>query len=365
MKVLTVIGARPQFVKAAVVSEQIQADSNSTEVLVHTGQHYDDDMSEVFFRELGIGKPAYHLGVGSGSHAVQTAAMLTRLEPVILDEVPDVVLVYGDTNSTLAGALTAAKLHVPVAHVEAGLRSFNRFMPEELNRVLTDQLADLLFAPTVVAAEHLSREGADPGRVHVVGDVMFDASLRFAKVADEKSSVVEDLGLTERGYVLVTIHRAENTDEPVRLNAICEALKDIAKQIDVVIPLHPRTRIALARNGCLDALDACARLLAPQGYLDMIALERSSVLVMTDSGGVQKEAFFFRRPCVTVRTETEWTELVDAGWNRLADPTDAHCIATTVIAAIGTTGAEIEPYGKGDASERIVRILRRCYDDGA
>ena len=213
MKIVTVVGARPQFVKAAIVSEQLLADGACTEVLVHTGQHYDDDMSQVFFTELGIPEPAYHLGVGSGSHAAQTAAMLTRLEPVIVDEAPDAVMVYGDTNSTLAAALTAAKVHVPVVHVEAGLRSFNRYMPEEINRILTDQLADVLFAPTVAAAEHLAREGTDPSRVHVVGDVMLDASLRFAELAKAKSRVLRDNGLERERFVLVTIHRAENTDE--------------------------------------------------------------------------------------------------------------------------------------------------------
>ena len=364
MKILTVVGARPQFVKAAVVSEQLHADRACTEVLVHTGQHYDDDMSQVFFTELGIPEPAYHLGVGSGSHAAQTAAMLTRLESVIVDEAPDALMVYGDTNSTLAGALTAAKLHVPVAHVEAGLRSFNRHMPEEINRVLTDQLADVLFAPTVVAAAHLAREGTDPSRVHVVGDVMFDASLRFAELAKAKSRVLRDNGLERERFVLVTIHRAENTDEPARLNAICDALLRVASEVDVVIPLHPRTRLALERLGRLDQLAENTRLLAPQGYLDMVALERDAALVMTDSGGIQKEAFFFRRPCVTVRTETEWTELVDAGWNRLVDPTDARSIASAALSAIGSHGEEIEPYGKGDASVRIVAILKDRYVGG-
>jgi UDP-GlcNAc3NAcA epimerase len=365
MKIVTVVGARPQFVKAAIVSEQLLADGACTEVLVHTGQHYDDDMSQVFFTQLGIPEPAYHLGVGSGSHAAQTAAMLTRLEPVIVDEAPDAVMVYGDTNSTLAAALTAAKVHVPVVHVEAGLRSFNRYMPEEINRILTDQLADVLFAPTVAAAEHLAREGTDPSRVHVVGDVMLDASLRFAELAKAKSRVLRDNGLERERFVLVTIHRAENTDDPVRLNAICDALVRIAGEIDVVIPLHPRTRLALENLGRLNELTESARLLAPQGYLDMVALVRDAALVMTDSGGVQKEAFFFRRPCVTVRTETEWTELIDAGWNRLADPTDAQSIASAALSAIGSQGDEIEPYGRGDASRRIVAVLKERYDQDA
>lgn len=365
MKIVTVVGARPQFVKAAVVSEQLHLDRACVEVLVHTGQHYDDDMSKVFFSELRIPEPAYHLGVGSGTHAVQTAAMLTRLEPVIVEEAPDALMVYGDTNSTLAGALVAAKLHVPVVHVEAGLRSFNRFMPEEINRVLTDQLADTLFAPTTVAAAHLAREGTETSRVFVVGDVMFDASLRFGELAAAKSCVLHENALQREHYALVTIHRAENTDEPVRLNAICDALMRIAGEIETVIPLHPRTRRALEGIDRLDELAGHVRLLPPQGYLDMLALERDAALVMTDSGGVQKEAFFFRRPCVTVRTETEWTELVDASWNRLADPTDASSIASAARAAIGSRGTEIEPYGKGDAAVRIVKVLKERYDDSA
>lgn len=359
--IVTVVGARPQFVKAGVVSRAL-AGTGVREVLVHTGQHFDANMSDVFFHEMGIPAPDHHLGVGGGSHGVQTARMLEGVERVLQDVRPDWLLVYGDTNSTLAGALAAAKLHVPVAHVEAGLRSFNRRMPEEVNRVLTDHVAELLFAPTEVAERHLAREGIPAERVHRVGDVMYDAALHFADRAERESTVLADLGLEPGRYVLATVHRAENTDDPARLRAIVEGLTKVAADLPVVLPLHPRTRGALRDQGL--AADAL-RVVEPLGYLDMVRLERDAALVATDSGGVQKEAYFFGVPCVTLRDETEWVELLEAGWNRLAPPTGADAVADAVRGALGTRGRTGELYGDGTAAVKVARILAgRCGNGG-
>src|SRR5690606_10800273 len=269
---------RPQFIKAAPVSRALRGAGEFHEVLVHTGQHYDSNMSDVFFEELEIPRPHHHLGVGSGDHGAQTGRMLERLERVIRDEAPDVVLVYGDTNSTLAGALAAAKLHVPVAHVEAGLRSFNRRMPEEINRIVTDHVAEILFAPTDDAVENLRREGIPESRIHQVGDVMYDATLFFGAKADRTSRILDLLGLEPRGYILATVHRAENTDEGARLASIIEGLSAVGTEIPVVLPLHPRTRSALAREGLLEQAHRSLRIIEPVGYLDMIMLEKSARL---------------------------------------------------------------------------------------
>ena len=358
MKVLTVVGARPQFVKAAVVSRALRHAGGVDEVLVHTGQHYDDNMSAVFFQELQIPEPAHHLGVGGGPHGEQTGRMLERLERVIVAERPDRVLVYGDTNSTLAGALAASKLHVPVAHVEAGLRSFNRRMPEELNRIVADHLADLLFAPTQAAVRNLATEGKHPPAVELVGDVMYDAALRYG--AERGPELLDRLQVEAGGYVLATVHRAENTDDPSRLAACVEGLARAAAGRPVLLPLHPRTRGALERQGLLARAREALVLLEPVGYLDMLALERHAALVATDSGGVQKEAFFFRVPCVTLRGETEWVELVEMGWNRLADPVSAQAVAAAVEGALAGGGAAEPPpelYGGGRASERVAAAL--------
>ncbi len=319
-KILTVVGARPQFVKAAVVSRAIASSGRLHETIVHTGQHYDDDLSRRFFEQLGIPPPAFNLGIGSGPHGLQTGRMLERLEHVMKELRPDVVLVYGDTNSTLAGALAAAKLHIPVGHVEAGLRSFNRRMPEEINRVVTDHLADLLFAPTPAAVENLAREGIPPERVHLTGDVMYDAALHFGRKADEGDSPLDRLGLKPGRYVLATVHRAENTNDASRLRAIVEALSELAREIPVVLPLHPRTRASLERSSLHGCFHGGLRVVGPVGYLEMVALERGARLIATDSGGVQKEAFFHGVPCVTLRDETEWVELVEAGWNCCVPP---------------------------------------------
>jgi len=356
-KILTVIGARPQFIKASVVSHAISEKADLQEVVVHTGQHYDANMSDVFFTELGMRRPDYNLEIGGGGHGQMTGRMLTELERVMLDERPDVVLVYGDTNSTLAGALSAAKLHIPVAHVEAGLRSFNMKMPEEINRILTDRISRWLFTPTKAAAFHLRREGMDEASIIPVGDVMYDVALHHGARARPEGGVLGKLNLQLKGYVLATVHRAENTDAPTRLVAIVNAVRDIAKKLPVVWPLHPRTRSVLEKNGLLVDLPERFHMVDPVGYLDMVQLEKHASLILTDSGGVQKEAFFHRVPCVTLRDETEWVELIDAGWNRLAPPVDAITISNIVDSALGTTGADVKPYGEGHAASLISGIL--------
>lgn len=357
-KVVTVVGARPQFVKAAVVSRALAEQPGVSEVLVHTGQHYDREMSAVFFEELGIATPHHALGVGSGPHGQQTGRMMEALEAVLQTETPDWVLVFGDTNSTLAGALVAAKLHLPIAHVEAGLRSFNRRMPEELNRVVADHVADLLFAPTDLAAANLRAEGIPERRVLLVGDVMYDCALQFGERAQRTSRILERLAVSPRGYVLATVHRAENTDAPTRLTVILAALSSVAHRLPVVLPLHPRTRAALERNPPSWNLPAGLRLCEPVGFLDMLMLERHAALVATDSGGVQKEAFFYEVPCVTMRTETEWVESVELGWNEVVPPVDATELASKLVAALGRRGRAGRPYGDGHASRRIVEALR-------
>ncbi len=358
MKIITVVGARPQFIKAATVSRALAHAGGFTELIVHTGQHYDENMSDVFFRELEIPPPARHLGVGSGSHGQQTGRMLEAIEQVLQEEQPGLVLVYGDTNSTLAGALAATKLHIPVAHVEAGLRSYNRRMPEEINRVLTDHMADVLFAPTRGAVANLAAEGIDESLTFLSGDVMYDAALFYAEKAETESTILEDLGLTPGGYVLATVHRAENTDEFERLDAIFYGLAATSGDIPVVVPLHPRTRAALERERLLEEAEEHLVIIPPAGYLDMVTLETNARLIVTDSGGVQKEAFFYGVPCMTLREETEWVELVDLGWNRIVAPTGPEAVRDGIkLALLAGTGRPGQPYGDGHAAERIVRAL--------
>lgn len=353
---LTVIGARPQFVKASVVSHALGENGVLREVLVHTGQHFEDNMSEVFFAELGMAQPAYRLGIHGGGHGSMTGRMLASIERVLLKEKPAAVLVYGDTNSTLAGALAAVKLHVPVAHVEAGLRSFNLRMPEEVNRILTDRISRWLFTPTEAARRHLLREGVDASSVVPVGDVMFDVALHHGARVGRAGGVLDALGLTGRPFVLTTVHRAENTDDPARLIAIVAALRRFATRLPVVWPMHPRTRgLLVAHRVSTQGLTVTG----PVGYLDMVRLERNAVLIATDSGGVQKEAFFHAVPCVTLRDETEWEELVAAGWNRLAPPHDANAVHEALVAALGTRGKPVQPYGHGDSARRIAERLAR------
>jgi UDP-GlcNAc3NAcA epimerase len=360
MKVLAVVGARPQFIKAAPV-ERALLRRGVDHVLVHTGQHYDDNLSAVFFRDLELRPPRHDLGIGSGPHGAQTGAMLRALERVVALERPEWIVVYGDTNSTLAGALAGAKMEPRVAHVEAGLRSFNRSMPEEINRVLTDHAADLLLAPTRAAVENLRREGIPGDRVLMVGDVMYDAALQHGpEASDGAADRLDRLGVEPGGYVLATCHRAGTTDDPARLRAVFEGLATVAADLPVVVLLHPRTRGALERDGLLSGVGARLDLREPVGYLDMLALERGARLVATDSGGIQKEAFFCGVPCVTLRGETEWVELVEAGWNRLLPPSSAPDVAGGVYAALAAEPPAHRPrdlYGGGKAAERIVDAL--------
>ncbi|MGZ8455676.1 MAG: non-hydrolyzing UDP-N-acetylglucosamine 2-epimerase [Gemmatirosa sp.] len=360
MKICSVIGARPQFVKAGAVSRAIVDDGRIEEVLIHTGQHYDFNMSEVFFREFALAAPRHNLGVGSGAHGAQTGRMLAGLEEVFQREAPEVVLVYGDTISTLAGALAAAKLRIPIAHVEAGLRSFNRAMPEEINRIVADSVSDLLFAPTATAVAQLKREGQPADRVVWTGDVMYDAALMTAEVARTRSRILDDLGLADGSYYLATVHRAENTDDPRRLRAIVDALALVAAQHPVVLPLHPRTRAALDGAGLLDAASG-VRVIDPVGFVDMVRLEMGALAVASDSGGVQKEAFFYGVPCFILRDETEWVELVDAGWNTLVPPGDARAMAATMLQRDASRRQDVRPYGDGNASRIIVDELARRY----
>lgn len=351
MKLVTVLGARPQFIKAAPVSRALQRRSEVHEVVIHTGQHFDANMSHVFFSQLGIRNPDHHLAIHGGSHGRMTGRMLEAIEEVLLEEAPDCVLVYGDTNSTLAGALAAAKLHIPVAHVEAGLRSNDRRMPEELNRILVDDLSDLLFCPTEAAVENLEAEGVRlrAAQVELVGDVMLDAVKLFSQQA---APPAEWPGL--QGYVLATFHRAENTDDPQRLAEIVAGLNEVHRQVaPVVVPLHPRTRGAIERAG----LAAQFTTIEPVGYLEMLWLMQNAGLVVTDSGGLQKEAYMVGKACLTLRDSTEWRELVEIGANRLV-PAEAGAIVEHSRAELGR---QVEPsdelYGGGKASERIVDSL--------
>lgn len=350
MKIVSVVGARPQFVKLAPIHKAAVA-AGVDHVIVHTGQHYDPMLSDVFFEDLGIGAPHVHLGVGSGSHGVQTGAMLSALDAVFDEHRPDWVLVYGDTNSTVAAALSAVKMHIPVAHLEAGLRSFNRRMPEEHNRVMTDHAADLLLAPTAVAVDHLATEGlAD--RTVLVGDVMTDVLFEVRdQVAGAPSVLLEELGLDAGGYYLATIHRAENTDDPARLAEVAAGLAALDKP--VVLLAHPRVVAKAAAHG-IELTQGSLIAHAPLAYADLIAAALSSAGVVTDSGGLQKEAFLLRVPCTTVRTETEWVETISLGWNVLADTADEIAAAATRPRPDETTEA---PYGDGHAAQRVVDVL--------
>ncbi len=352
MKIVTVVGARPQFIKAAPVSRALRQDHH--EVLVHTGQHYDANMSDVFFDELHIPRPEYHLGIGSGNHGAQTGAILQKVEDVLIEEKPEALLVYGDTNSTLAGALAAAKLHIPVIHIEAGLRSFNRRMPEEINRVLTDHLASRLFCPTDTAVNNLLTEGINQG-VYQIGDVMYDAFLYNSRLAGENSTILTRLGVEPQGYILCTIHRAENTDDPKRLTQILAALGEITYPI--ILPLHPRTRKIIAELDLSKFLRPGVKLIDPVGYLDMITLESKALKLLTDSGGVQKEAYFAKVPCITMRDETEWVETVQVGWNYLTGAD-----TTRIVEAVNSFTPPTEHpgiFGQGASAEQFVEIINQ------
>lgn len=355
-KILTVLGARPQFIKASTVSAALRQAGGLHEVVVHTGQHFDAGMSDIFFSELGMDAPAHHLAIHGGGHGEMTGRMLIELERVLQQERPDAVLVYGDTNSTLAGALAAAKLHIPVAHVEAGLRSHNMAMPEEINRCLVDRVSHWLFTPTAAARTQLLREGVADARIVEVGDVMYDLALQWRERAGDAAALTRRWQLDAGAYVLATLHRAGNTDSPEQLASLVDGLARVARTRPVIVPLHPRTRAALQTADLLPE-EPGLRLVEPVGYGDMTLLTRHAAVVATDSGGLQKEAFFHRVPCVTLREETEWTELVEAGWNRLAPPGDAAAIAAAIEAAAGSRGADVAPYGHGDAARRIVARL--------
>lgn len=358
MRVVSVVGARPQFIKCSPVSTELR--KIATEVLVHTGQHYDENMSERFFRDLDLPEADYNLAVGSGCHGAQTGEMLKLIEQVLLDENPDYVIVYGDTNSTLAGALAAAKLHIPIAHIEAGLRSFNRKMPEEINRILTDHVASLLFCPTKTAVENLAREGITK-HVHNVGDVMYDAVLRFAGIARERSVILDTLALKQKEYLLATIHRPDNTDSESNLRNILAALKSMGERI--IFPVHPRTKKYLTQYGLDTALfsNGNLQLVDPVGYLDMLMLEQNARLIVTDSGGIQKEAYFFGVPCVTLRSETEWVETAKTGWNVVVG-TDCAAIRRAVNEKCWPEGISPSLFGDGHAARRIVAELTQSSD---
>jgi UDP-GlcNAc3NAcA epimerase len=342
-----------------MVSRALRSVLGVQEILLHTGQHYDKNMSAVFFEELELPEPDYCLGIGSGSHGMQTGRMLGEIEAILSKVVPEWVVVYGDTNSTLAGALAAAKLHIPVAHVEAGLRSRNRRMPEEINRILTDHASDLLLAPTETAVRNLKEEGFRDDRILLVGDVMYDAALFYGAKADQRSQILEDLGVRPKQYILTTIHRAENTDNFERLRSIIEGLELAAREIPVIIPLHPRTREALKQERGLarDRLSGSAIIIEPVGYLDMLMLAKGARLIATDSGGVQKEAFFFHVPCATLRDETEWVELVELGWNHLVPPHSALGVFEGLMDALDMSGTPGHPYGDGNAAQRIAGAI--------
>jgi UDP-GlcNAc3NAcA epimerase len=382
MKIATIIGARPQFIKAARVSRAIQGFNQAfrrsqsknriREILVHTGQHYDYLMDKVFFEELDLPKPDHHLGVGSGSQGKQTGMMLDRIEPILQMEKPDIVLVYGDTNSTLAGALAAAKMNIPVAHVEAGLRSYDDHMPEEINRVLTDHLSALLFCPTDEAVQNLSKEGIKNGKgkpwVKNVGDVMHDSILYYSKIAETKSTILKDLGLVAEGfgnphsailipqYYLATLHRAENTDDPKRLKSILKAFDKISKDIPVILPLHPRTK-KMMQTFRLQPKNKKVKLIDPASYLDMLMLEKHARVILTDSGGVQKEAYWFRVPCITLREVTEWGYTVREGWNTISGWRTAEIVRTVQRIPDQKKMRRRGDRGKQTASEKIVHQL--------
>ncbi len=355
MKIVTIIGAHPQFIKAAAVSRVISNQKTIQEVIVHTGQHFDTNMSDIFFEEMEIPKPQYQLAINSLSHGAMTGRMLEEVEKIIQKEQPDCTLVYGDTNSTLAGALAAKKLHCKVVHVEAGLRSFNMAMPEEINRILTDRISDILFCPTDLAVENLHKEGFAAYGCTIVqcGDVMEDAALYYSDRTEAKSSIITNLGLSKGGYILATVHRAENTEDVVNLSNIIKAINQIHQTIPVVLPLHPRTRKLLKQYSL--SLDAIS--IDPVGYFDMIQLIKNAHMVMTDSGGLQKEAFFFNKFCVTLREQTEWMELVNYGYNKLAATDVEKILFCTEFFMNKPFQKKHNFYGGGKASEVIVNTL--------
>ena len=348
-KIISIVGARPNFIKCAPLSKEIRKEFN--EVIIHTGQHYNYEMNRVFFEELDIPEPDYHLDVGSGSHGYQTGEMIKRIEEVLLKEEPDLVLVYGDTNSTIAGALAASKLHIKVAHIESGLRSYDKSMPEEINRILTDHCSDILFCPTETSVENLKREGVMNG-VYLTGDVMVDALKKNIKIAEKKAMILDEMDLKPKKYYLATIHRAENTDDFKRLKNIVDAFCEIG---NLVFPCHPRTEKHLKGFGLWDRLVENTKVIKPVGYLNMLMLEKSARKVLTDSGGVQKEAYIFKVPCITLRDNTEWVETVEDGWNVLVGADEEKIVKGVNQFEPGNKQRNV--FGEGDASKRIVKII--------
>ena len=375
MKLVTIIGARPQIIKAAALSRAVRnhyADQIQ-EVIVHTGQHYDDNMSQVFFDELQIPRPDYNLHVGSASHGVQTARMTEGIEALLIKEQPDFIVLYGDTNSTLAGAVAAAKIHVPIVHIEAGLRSFNKAMPEEINRIVCDHCSTLLFTPTKAGLENLKREGfpmdnkgpytIDNPKVYHCGDIMYDNSLHFAHIAEDKTDIIQRLEMASKPFVLATIHRDTNTDHPERLSAIFKALIQLSKECQVLLPLHPRTAKLLKTNLSEDLQkqifdSPSIKLIPPVSFLEMIALERHAQLVMTDSGGVQKEAYFFKKPCIILRPETEWVEIVETGNAILADADESRIMQAWQHFKDNPPTTFPEIFGDGHAAEFMLKQIQ-------
>jgi UDP-N-acetylglucosamine 2-epimerase (non-hydrolysing) len=351
MKIASIVGVRPQFVKASVVSKQLRKEHE--EVLIHTGQHYDYKMNNVFFSELNIPEPEYFLEIGSGSHGYQTGEMLKKIEEVLIKEEPDIVLTYGDTNSTLAGALSAAKLHIKNAHVESGLRSFDRSMPEEINRILTDHCSDLLFCPTKNAVDNLKTEGITTN-VYLTGDVMADSLLYNKEIAEERSTILSDLDLNSKEYAVATIHRASNTDNRENLTNIVDAFSQLDETI--VFPVHPRTQKLLKEYGLYESLSSSVKLVEPLGFLDFIKLMAHSKMILTDSGGIQKEAYILKIPCITLRENSEWVETIEDGWNVLVG-TDKEKIFQAVNSFHPSLKLHKDRFGNGDAAEKIAAII--------
>lgn len=354
-KILTIVGARPQFVKAAALSRALKK-YKLKEVLVHTGQHFDENMAEIFFREMEIPQPKYNLGINSLSHGAMTGRMLEEIEKVLKVEKPSVVVVFGDTNSTIAGALAASKLHIPVAHVEAGLRSFNMKMPEEINRILTDRISDFLFCPTETAVHNLHAEGFKnfSSTIENIGDVMYDVALHYSQISESRSTILADFNPDKKPFILATLHRQENTDDLKRLNAILEALNILANDFQIVLPLHPRTRNIIKRENIKLAFEP----IEPVGYFDMIELLKNCSLVISDSGGLQKEAFFFKKHCLVTRDETEWTELIELGYNFMVGANKELIVSKTAEVAVNNISFSDLPYGDGNAAEKIANCLK-------
>ncbi len=354
LKIATVVGARPQFIKMAPLSGEIR--KNFKEVIIHTGQHYDYEMDRIFFEELDIPEPDYHLGVGSGTHGYQTGEMSKKIEEILIEEKPDFVLVYGDTNSTLAGALAGAKLGIKVAHVEAGLRSFDKSMPEEINRILTDHCSDLLFCPTETAVKNLAKEGIKDG-VYLTGDVMVDSLLQNKEIAEKKSSILEELELKSDDYIVATVHRASNTDRKENLEKIVDAFCEIEETI--FFSVHPRTEKYLKEYGLFDKLKASVKLVKPLGYLDFLKLMSYAKKIVTDSGGIQKEAYILKVPCITLRENTEWTETIEDGWNVLVS-VDKDNIIRALYEFKPCLSKHRKIFGNGNATKEIIKYLTFC-----